>query len=162
MEEKRTNTKYSNLIVSKIYKNLREGNTQEDSARLAGISVETYHNWLKRYQEFKNGVEANESINKKKTLKLLQKHGKKSWQALAWWLERRFYGDYMAKSSTKIEGNGGVQIAIVSGGYIPQLSSKQPLQVNTEAGGVSRHDISAFEASDTNGKQLTDGTLGTN
>lgn len=136
------NNKYTPQVVDKIKKYLREGNMREDSAVMSGISRETYDIWFKKYPEFKVAVEEAEGRNKNRTLKLLQKHGKKSWQALAWWLERRFYSDYMSKTSTKIEGTGGVQIAIVSGGYIPPIEPKQPIQGITDGRSLELSDKS--------------------
>ena len=125
--------KYNEPTVEKIYKYLRQGSMREDAGVLAGITHDTFRLWLKKFPEFRHGVDEAENVNKYRTLRLLQKHGKKSWQALAWWLERRFYLDFMNKTSTKIEGTGGVQIAIIGGGYIPsQLETKQPALQITE------------------------------
>ena len=103
---------------------LREGLFREDSARLAGITTKTLYDWFKKYPTVVRMVEDAEAWNKRSWTKLIQKHAKHSWQAMAWLIERR-HEQYSPKASFGLGSGSGVQIAIIGGGYTPE---KQPLQ----------------------------------
>ena len=126
-------SKYNPEVVRVMVKFLREGLFRNDSARLSGISVQTMLDWIKKHPSFLKEIEDAESWNKRSWTKIIAKHAKRSWQAMAWLAERR-HDEYSAKSPAQLASPNGVQIAIISGGYVPPvLVSNQPIQVTTGA-----------------------------
>ena len=128
LKNTRRTSKYNPETIRVIVKFLREGLFREDSARLAGITPKTLYDWIKKYPGMLNTIEDAESWNKRHITKLIEKHAKRSWQAMAWLAERR-HSEYSPKASLGLGAGNGVQIAIISGGYTPPtLQEKQPLQ----------------------------------
>ena len=133
--------KYSAVLRDKIINNIRNGRTQEDTAYLVGIQPQTLSKWKSEKPEFHEAIKTAEAQQFKKTENSLLKHGKHSWQALAWWLERRRSDVYSLKTSVGLASGSGVQIAIISGGYVPPaLLEKQPLQGITGPNGAKQLD----------------------
>ncbi|MEK9208282.1 MAG: hypothetical protein AAB922_07370 [Patescibacteria group bacterium] len=126
-------SKYNPETIRVMIKFLKEGLFREDSARLAGITPKTMYEWFKKYPSLVGLVEDAEAWNKRSWTKIIAKHAKRSWQAMAWLAERR-HDEYSAKSPAQLASPNGVQIAIISGGYVPPvLVSNQPIQVTTGA-----------------------------
>ena len=122
------NSKYDFKVVEVILRNIREGSFRDDAARIAGISPKTLYNWYIKRPELLQAIERAESANKKSWFKIIAKHAKRSWQAMAWLMERRHAGEYGARL-TPLQGAGGVQIAIIGGGYTP-LKDNEPIKLS--------------------------------
>lgn len=75
------------------------------AARLAGISTQTFYNWIKagerqergKYRSFLDKVEAAEAEAQRRLLLGIQVQGKDDWKALAWLAEHRFPRDFGMK-----------------------------------------------------------------
>jgi DNA-binding XRE family transcriptional regulator len=108
--------KYSKELTEEICKWLRAGNTQKDSAKLAGISEETYYTWQKEHPEFSESIEKAETECKARNIAIIQKAGEKQWQASAWYLERRHNKDFAIKQIQELQGQDGgpIKINIIS------------------------------------------------
>jgi len=120
-------TKYTPYIAYIICKSLKEGMFREDSVRLAGIVPKTFYQWLAKYPEFSKAVDEAESMNVRSLARQLLKHGKHSWQAIAWYLERRHSNYFGARSATLISSDReGFKVAVIQGGYTPQLTEAKP------------------------------------
>ena len=93
--------KYSQELTAEICKYLKAGNNQEDSAILSGISEETFYKWQREkdsdgepnaeyHPEFTEAIKAAERECKARNIAFIQQAASKSWQAGAWFLERRY------------------------------------------------------------------------
>lgn len=137
--------KYSDEITQEICKYLRAGNTQHDSAVLAGISEETFYTWKKEKSEFSEALKKAEQECKSRNIAIIQRAAEKTWQAAAWWLERKHNSEFALKQVNELVGKNGEQLSILvkldmAGGYIPQLgatiatpttSNQRPAQVQS-------------------------------
>lgn len=137
LPELHKNDKFDIRILENIERLLREGNARETSAKLSGISPTTLYAWMERHGGVKKRIEEAEEANVRSLSRLMLKHGKRAWQALAWYMERRYPQRFAQQSATLIRGDSnGIQIAVIQGGYDPQAlrqrqeSDIQPIQVS--------------------------------
>jgi hypothetical protein len=79
--------------VERLLKALRAGNTRRASCAYAGITDDTLSNWCKK-SDFSDMVQKAESEAEMRNVQVIMKAAEKSWQAAAWWLERRRREDY--------------------------------------------------------------------
>jgi len=96
--------KYSKEITKEICGHVENGNTQKDAAQLSGICEDTFYEWMKK-TEFSESIKKAESICKNNMIKIIQKEAKQTWQAAAWWLERRYKNEYSLKQELEHSGN---------------------------------------------------------
>jgi hypothetical protein len=116
--------KISAEIVSEMAMYLSSGNTIECACGLIGINRSTYYEWLKKgdhpkkgddplFSEFSNRVKKAEHEAEARNVLIVQNAAQRSWQAAAWWLERRKPNDWVRKEllpgsdlePTKVEFN---------------------------------------------------------
>ena len=95
-------TKYTPPTVAKITDALRGGNTRRASCAAAGIDQTTFANWLKEYSDFSYAVEKAEGEAELRNLAVIQDATRTTWQAAAWWLERK----HKAEWSSRVEQTG--------------------------------------------------------
>ena len=96
-------TKYNEQTHKVICDAIRAGNTRRDSSQYAGISEDTLALWLKSKPDFSADVAKSEAAVILRNVALIQKAASEgTWQAAAWWLERRRKADY----STRVETTG--------------------------------------------------------
>ena len=84
-----------------IVKALRAGNSRRDSALYAGVSETTFYSWMARgregealYAEFLEAVEKAEAQSVVRNVAIIQRAAEETWQAAAWWLERKRPDDW--------------------------------------------------------------------
>ena len=78
------------------------GNTRHDAAEYAGIAESTLRAWLAKGKRQRRGkyrallaaVKKSEADAVVRNVAIIQKAGPKSWQAAAWWLERKRADDW--------------------------------------------------------------------
>lgn len=99
--------KYSPQLTEEIAKAVREGSTQRDAAILGCISEQTFYQWMKHKPDFAEALEKAELECKNRNIKIIQKAAITTWQAAAWWLERRYYKEFALRNEWKI-GDGVV------------------------------------------------------
>lgn len=75
---------------------IRSGASQRDASALAGISEDTLSIW-KRDSDFSEQMRQKEIEYKMEHIKIIKEASKKTWQAAAWWLERRYPSEYTNK-----------------------------------------------------------------
>lgn len=95
-------TKYTPATVAKITDALRGGNTRRASCAAAGISQDTFANWLREHSAFSDAVEKAEGEAELRNLAVIQDATRTTWQAAAWWLERKHKADW----SSRVEQTG--------------------------------------------------------
>ena len=90
--------KYSSEIVKEIANYIRAGNSQHDSAILAGINPDTFYSWLKDKSDFSDSIKKAEQVCKSRNIAFIQKAAEITWQAAAWWLERKYKDEFALKN----------------------------------------------------------------
>jgi len=94
-------TKLTPETKEDIVKALRAGNSRRDSALYAGVSETTFYSWMARgregeplYSEFLEAVEKAEAQSVVRNVAIIQRAAEETWQAAAWWLERKRPDDW--------------------------------------------------------------------
>jgi hypothetical protein len=107
-------TKYTKRTVDKILKAIREGNTYEVSAKLAGISYPTLAEWRNKYPDFSEALKEADEDGERVLLDRIKTAGiePKFWQANAWILERRFPDRWARRDRLEHTGKDGEQLVI--------------------------------------------------
>lgn len=112
-------TKLNNKIKDLIIESIKEGNTNEISAKLAGISQATFYNWMAKgreaekgiYRNFVEEVEMAEAFAMAGAVKNIKRAGEEDWRASAWYLERRDPANWGRKErlSADINHSGNIK-----------------------------------------------------
>jgi len=114
-------TKLTLEVQDRIVAALRAGNYQETAARYAGISEDTFYEWLRRgkeepesaYSEFSEAVEKAKADAEVRDVALIDKAAHDgSWQAAAWKLERKFPNKWGRVNRTEISGPDGAPVKV--------------------------------------------------
>jgi hypothetical protein len=95
-------TKYTEQNVNRILDALRGGNTRRASCAAGNISQDTFANWLRDHSAFSDAVEKAEGEAELRNLAVIQDATKTTWQAAAWWLERKHKQEW----SSRVEQTG--------------------------------------------------------
>jgi hypothetical protein len=101
--------KYGKEITAKLGELLSQGMGRVDSCNLAGISYETFTVWMEK-PEFSESIKKAETICKQRNIVRIQNASRQSWQAAAWWLERKYPDEFAMK--TKMEHSGQIDTPI--------------------------------------------------
>lgn len=81
-------------IVERICQALRLGNSRKASAAYGGITERTFYNWLTEDEAFAQKIAEAEAQAECRNVQVIQEAADRSWQAAAWWLERRRPADW--------------------------------------------------------------------
>ena len=95
-------TKYNEEVVQRITQALRSGNTRRASCGYAGISEDTFAVWMKNNADFSDAIKKAECDAEVRNVAIIQKAADTTWQAAAWWLERK----HKAEWSSRVEQTG--------------------------------------------------------
>jgi len=87
-------SKYTPEVVNKICQFLQAGNTRRASCLCAGISEDTFANWMNSFTDFSDSVKKAEAEAEARNVAIINLASKENWQASAWWLERRRREDF--------------------------------------------------------------------
>lgn len=85
----------------KILQALKAGNTRRAAAAFAGVSHETFYNWLEDLT-FSDAVTHAEAHAEVSWETQIAQAGKKDWRALAWLMERRFGTDWRERKDVNL------------------------------------------------------------
>ena len=112
---KRTPERESRLLSA-----LSAGNTRQAACFYAGISDETLANWMRRSLEFLERVKKAEADAEVRMVAQVARAAQEgTWQAAAWWLERRRPEDYgrrdrvevtLRREAERLAGELGLQV----------------------------------------------------
>lgn len=104
-------------LTKKIASIIAKGNTAKTACHLVGIGTTTYYRWLrtadepkarKEFREFKEAIEKAEAFAAAKRIEVITKAmDAGTWQAAAWWLERRQPDEWGLKRRHEISGPDG-------------------------------------------------------
>jgi hypothetical protein len=103
-------TKYTPETVKAITDAIKLGLSNVDACAIAGISADTYTNWKDRYSAFSDAITKAHAEAKENRLKRILAAGmrvedgklKGSWQADAWFLERRYPDEFSQQMTLKL------------------------------------------------------------
>ena len=94
--------KLDDEVAGRLIEVLRMGGYAETAAAVAGISRQTFYNWLERgdpegraeadapFREFRERVEAARAEGEARNVGLIARAASKDWKAAAWMLERQY------------------------------------------------------------------------
>lgn len=85
--------KYGPEKTAEIAGLLKNGNNRTDSCLLADISYETFTVWMEK-PEFSEAIKKAEATCKARNIQIIQKAAITTWQAAAWWLERKYWQEF--------------------------------------------------------------------
>lgn len=98
-------TKATNKTIEIILDAISQGLTQRDASVLAGISEDTLSLWKRKDSDFSEQIRQKEIECKLSHIKNIKEASKKTWQASAWWLERKFKDEFSLKSKLDLQVN---------------------------------------------------------
>jgi hypothetical protein len=98
-------TKKTPERVEAILRALRAGNTRAASARFAEIHYDTLYEWMRSDSDFSDAVEKAEADAEVRFVTKIATAAEETWQAAAWWLERRRPEDYRQQNAQHLTGN---------------------------------------------------------
>lgn len=114
-------TKLTTELQGVICCALAGGNTRATAAGLAGIGERTLYRWLERgeedsdddceteFRQFWQAVKKAEAEAVEKHVAIVRNAAPRSWQAAAWWLERRYPDDWGRKQAIRADVRAQVQ-----------------------------------------------------
>ena len=116
-------TKYTKELGDKIAGLVAQGNYQCVAAAAMGIHEATYYRWLNRFGEFREAIEKAEAVSEAKRVQVILKASEKSWQAAAWYLERKHHQRWIRKQQMQVAGHDGgpVQVQLTGEEYLKSL-----------------------------------------
>lgn len=105
-------TKYTPERVKRIVDALRGGNTRRAAAWAGGVDIDTFHEWLKRYPAFSDAVKTAEADAELAMVERVRLASVDTWQAAAWWLERKQKPDWSARQEQTGADGGAVRVIV--------------------------------------------------
>lgn len=96
-------TKLTPELQNRLIEYLKAGNYIEPACAAVGISKETFYRWTRTKHDFNDAVLKAQSEAEMRNVVLIQNAAKDTWQAAAWYLERKHYDRWGRKD--KIEAN---------------------------------------------------------
>jgi len=101
-------------VIEKAIGYLEEGNYIETVATLIGITSKTYFDWINKgladieadkvslYSKFCNATKEAQAEAERRAVASIQQAGEKSWQANAWYLERKFKDRWALRTELEV------------------------------------------------------------
>lgn len=110
---------------------LTAGNTRRAACAFAGIGESTLDRWLDRYGDFGEAVKKAEGDAEVRNVAIIARAAQTgTWQAAAWWLERRYPHDY-GRTVQQVEhtgaGGGPMQVTFRISHPTDALRAADPL-----------------------------------
>jgi hypothetical protein len=103
-------TKLTKELTDEIVKRIRAGNYIKVACQAVGISQTAYFDWINKgeqgiepYAEFLGAVKKAESEAHVNFVAIIASQAPTQWQAAAWWLERKFPGQWAKKEKIEIQ-----------------------------------------------------------
>lgn len=99
-------SKYTQEIVDRICYSLSLGNTRTTSVTCAGVSMPTFHTWMNEFPDFSDAIKRAEEQAVEHYVNVIHAASGQTWQAAAWYLERRRPADFSKQDKVDITTNG--------------------------------------------------------
>ena len=113
--------KYTPENVKKILEQLSIGMSRDDTCDLVGINRDTFYDWFKNRPDFSDGVIRAEKMCKQRCVVRIQNASRKSWNAAAWLLERKYPDEYGQRGYYQHTGSGGGPLQVAPAASLPAL-----------------------------------------
>lgn len=94
-------------LMEKIVQLVRVGTPQKYAAGACGVGEATFYDWCRRFQAFQAAIKKAESEAISRNVGIINIAAKSTWQAAAWWLERRFPDQFGRKMDFGVGEDGG-------------------------------------------------------
>lgn len=105
--------------TERILNAIKAGNYSYVAAQLGGIGERTFYDWMKRgesgeepFAQFSQAVKEAETQAEARNVAIIQRHAQNSWQAAAWYLERKAPGRWGRKERIEHTGAEGGPITL--------------------------------------------------
>lgn len=95
---------------ARFIEGLRAGAYRKEACLYAGFSEDSLARYLHADADFKDQVEKAEANAYMRNLAIIQKAGEKNWQAAAWFLERKFPGEWTRRYEMAGPGGGPIPV----------------------------------------------------
>lgn len=105
-------------LIARIAQMIRAGNYVEVACAAAGVSRQTFYNWLAEgeadkaapiYKEFRDRIDAARAEGEARNVALIAKAAAASWQAAAWMLERQYPDRWARPSQRQDDSDAGAK-----------------------------------------------------
>lgn len=104
----RGKSKATQKTIEIILSAIAEGLSQREASILASISEDTLSLW-KKDSDFSEQIRQKQIECKLAHIRNIKKASEKSWQASAWWLERKYKDEFSLKTKMDVEVNEGLK-----------------------------------------------------
>jgi transposase len=122
--------KYDSVRAKRITDALSAGNTRRAAAEYGGISEATLMRWQRRYADFDDAVKSAEaSAEVAHVANIAQASAGGTWQASAWWLERRRHHDWGKVDRVEVEVRRVAQRVAAQTGADPDWLVKRAAEI---------------------------------
>ena len=106
-------SKYTPECVRLIVTAVEQGVPYRHACAIAGISEDTFANWRKAKSDFSEAIKSAEGRAVAGRLARIRKAEDTSWQAAAWWLERKYPHEFgRTVQENQITGKDGAALSI--------------------------------------------------
>jgi len=99
-------SKYTPEVVERICYSLSQGNTRTTAVTCAGVAMSTFHEWLNDFSDFSEAIKRAEEQAIEHYVNVIHTASTQTWQAAAWYLERRRKEDFGKQDKVDITTNG--------------------------------------------------------
>lgn len=133
------NTKFIESTIQKLEEAIKLGAVYEHACNYAGISYQTFRNWILEGEKAKSGkkkefyarIKKAEGIATSKWLEMIEEAAENgNWQAAAWKLERRYFASYGKQTKQQIQSqNIEIDLNDLTDEQIKRLASGEDITV---------------------------------
>jgi hypothetical protein len=99
-------SKYTPEVVERICYSLSQGNTRTTAVTCSGVSMPTFHTWMNEFPDFSDAIKRAEEQAVEHYVNVIHTASTQTWQAAAWYLERRRKEDFGKQDKVDITTNG--------------------------------------------------------
>lgn len=129
-------TKYTKARAATICEAIKAGNTRKVAAALAGVGESTVFDWLARFQSFRTAIQKAEAEAESHHVgRIVQAADDGTWQASAWWLERRRHADWGKVDRLEVEIRRAAEKVAAATGADPDWLVKRAAEIAADAEG---------------------------
>jgi hypothetical protein len=96
-------TKRTPALQAALCSVLAAGGTRRAACAHVGVDHTQFYRWLERDAPFRTAVEKAEADAELRFTTIIVTAASESWQAAAWWLERRRYADFGRKDRIEVD-----------------------------------------------------------
>ena len=132
-------SKYTPERVKRITDALAAGNSRKAAAAYGGISDDALGAWMRRFADFADAVKSAEaSAEVAHVANIAQASRDGSWQASAWWLERRRHAEWAKVDRLEIEIRRTAERIAAQTGADPDWLVKRAAEIVAAESGAER------------------------